>query len=378
MCRIIAAPDSYKESLSAQEAAAWISRGIKRILPAAEVIEVPLSDGGEGLTPSLIASANGSLVDCEVTAPLGNKIHAQYGILNDSSTAVIEMAAASGLPLVPRNERNPMFATTYGTGELIKAALDAGCKRLIIGIGGSATTDGGAGMAQALGVKMLDSNGREISPGAGGLLDLSRIDISQLDPRLQKTEIMVACDVDNPLYGPTGAAYVYGPQKGATPEMIPVLDQALKRVGKVIERDLQLTIQNIPGAGAAGGLGAGLLAFAGGQLCSGLQLVLDILGFEDILAGGADLVITGEGGINGQSLYGKVPVGVARMAKKYKTPVLAVVGSIGPGADKAYEEGIDAIMSIAPGPISLDESISRAGELLADATSRALRMIYMK
>ncbi len=376
--RIIVAPDSFKESLRASEVAQRITEGVKNIFPAAQVIQVPLSDGGEGLSESLIAAVGGCFIDCPVTDPLGDKIQARYGILNDRRTAVIEMAAASGLPLVSRSDRNPLVTTTRGTGELILEALNAGCKSLIIGIGGSATNDGGAGMAQALGVKLLDEKGSDIGPGAQGLLKLSQIDISGLDPRLAQTEVMVACDVENPLYGLNGAAYVYGPQKGASLEMLPLLDTALINLAEIIARDLQIKVHDVPGAGAAGGLGAGLIAFAGGKLCSGIQLAFEILGFEDILAAGADLVITGEGSINAQSLYGKVPVGVARLAKKYDLPVLALVGQIGPGAETVYEAGIDAIMSMAPGPISLEESISRAGELLTDATSRALRMIKLE
>ncbi|KUG02453.1 glycerate kinase [hydrocarbon metagenome] len=377
MQRIIVAPDSFKESLSASQVTQSISEGIKKTLPAAQVIQVPLSDGGEGLTESLIAAAGGQFIYCPVTGPLGERIQARYGILNDQCTAIIEMAAASGLPLVPRGERNPLITTTRGTGDLIRAALDAGCKKLIIGIGGSATNDGGAGMAQALGVKLLDDRGREISPGAQGLLSLSKIEMSDIDPRLTQTEVLVACDVENPLYGLNGAAYVYGPQKGARLDMLPLLNQALINLADTIVSDLQIQVHDVPGAGAAGGLGAGLMAFIGGKLCSGIQLVFEILGFEAILAAGADLVITGEGSINGQSLYGKVPVGVARLAKNYDLPVLAIVGHIGPGADKVYEAGIDAIMAMAPGPISLEESISRAEELLTDATSRALRIMNL-
>ncbi len=377
MVRIIVAPDSFKESLNASQVAQRITEGIKNIYPAAQVIQIPLADGGEGLTESLINAVGGKLLDSPVSGPLDDAIQARYGILNDSRTAVIEMAAASGLPLVPRSDRNPLLTTTRGTGELILEALNAGCDRLIIGIGGSATNDGGAGMAQALGIKLLDKKGRDIGPGAQGLLKLNRIDMSELDPRLAKCEVLVACDVENPLYGLNGAAYVYGPQKGATLEMLPLLDKALVKLAKVLERDLGIQVHDIPGSGAAGGLGAGLMAFIGGKLCSGIQLIFELLGFEEILAAGADLVITGEGSINAQSLFGKVPVGVARLAKKYDLPVLAIVGQIGSGAENVYEAGIDAIMTMAPGPISLEESIARAGELLTDATARALRIMSL-
>jgi glycerate kinase len=377
MNRIIVAPDSFKESLTAAQVASHIVDGIRKVLPAAEVIEIPLSDGGEGLTDALISGTGGQFISREVTGPLGEKVTARFGILGDNQTAVIEMAEASGLALVPRERRNPMITTTYGTGELIKAALDMGCRRMIVGIGGSATNDGGSGMAEALGVRLLDANGKTIPRGAQGLLRLHTIDMSTADPRLPHTEILVACDVTNPLCGPTGASYVYGRQKGANPEMLPVMDQALLKLASVIKRDIQVEVQELSGAGAAGGLGAGLMAFAGGKLRSGLGMVFEILDFETRLAGGVDLVITGEGQINSQTLFGKVPAGVAQLAKKYHLPVLALVGSIGPGAEKVYEAGIDAIMSITPGPVSLEEAMARAGELVGDAAARAMRLIML-
>lgn len=377
MKRIIVAPDSFKESLSATGVAYHIAEGIHKVLPAAEVIRIPLSDGGEGLLDALISGTAGRFITREVTGPLGKKVTARFGMLGDNRTAVIEMAEASGLALVPREERNPMVTTTYGTGELIKAALDLGCRRMIVGIGGSATNDGGSGMAEALGVKLLDAGEESIARGVEGLFSLKSIDMSAADPRLLQTEILVACDVNNPLCGPNGASYVYGPQKGADREMLPVMDQALFNLARVIKRDLKLDVQDIAGAGAAGGLGAGLIAFAGGKLCSGLGMVFEILDFESILASKADLVITGEGQINAQTLFGKVPVGVAQVAKKYDLPVLAIVGSIGPGAEKVYEAGIDAIMSITPGPISLEEAMTLTEELVTDATVRAMRLIMM-
>lgn len=371
--RILIAPDSFKESLTAVQVAEYMAAGVRKVYPEAGIKQVPLSDGGEGLTESLTSAMGGVIKYCQVTGPLGEKVHAAYGMV-DSHTAIIEMAQASGLELVPRHQRNPMTATTFGTGELIKAALDEGCRTIIIGIGGSATNDGGAGMAQALGARLLDSSGREISWGGAGLLQLERIDITHLDPRLAEAEVRVACDVNNPLFGPQGASYVYGPQKGADADMVKTLDQALQHWAKVINRDMGMDVANIPGAGAAGGLGAGLLAFAGGKLQPGLDLVLDVLHMEDILASGLDLVITGEGSINEQSLYGKVPVGLARRAKQHGIPVVAIVGSIGPGAEAAYQHGIDALLSIAPGPITLDESLNRAGELIREAAHTALRL----
>lgn len=375
MRRIIVAPDSFKESLGAPAVARHIAQGIKRVIPAAEVVEIPLSDGGEGLVETLVAATGGRMVPMEVTGPLGERVKAIYGLLGDGETAVIEMAAASGLALVPAGLRNPIKTTTYGTGELMSAALNTGCRRLIVGIGGSATNDGGAGMAQALGARLLDANGKDIVYGAEGLLEIDSIDTGSFSRNVSNAEILVACDVDNPFCGPKGAAWVYSPQKGAPPEMIPVLDGALERMAMVIKRDLGVEIKDLPGAGAAGGLGGGLAAFAGGRLKRGIQLVLKAVKFDEILARGADLVITGEGEINGQSIHGKVPVGVARMAKKHGLPVLALVGSIGPGAEYVFKEGIDAVMSIAPGPITLDESIRRAPALLEDAAERAVKII---
>lgn len=377
MKRFIVAPDSFKESLSSVEAAGHIASGIRRVWPDAEIVEAPLADGGEGMLNTMVAASGGRVVSREVTGPLGNPVKASYGLLGDGETAVVEMAAASGLGLVPAGRRNPMATTTFGTGELIKAALDEGCRRLIVGIGGSATNDGGAGMAQALGVRLPDAEGKEIGYGAAGLLCLSRIDSTGLDYRIGKTEVLVACDVDNPLCGPEGAAYVYGPQKGAAPEMLPVLDRALEHLAALVRRDLGVEIRQLPGAGAAGGLGGGLAAFLGGRLRRGIDIVFEALGFESLLAGGADLVITGEGEINGQTVYGKVPVGVARLAKKYNLPVLAIAGSIGPGAEKVLAEGIDAYMSIITRPMSLEEAVRQAPGLVADAAERALRIMSL-
>lgn len=372
--RILIAPDSFKESLTAAEAASFMAAGVGRIFPEAEVIQMPLSDGGEGLVDNLASAMNGKILQQEVCGPMQNRVNARFAVVGEH-TAIIEMAQASGLGLVPAAARNPLYATSYGTGELIRAALDRGCTRLIIGIGGSATNDGGAGMAQALGIKFLNIRSEEIGPGAAGLLELAAIDTGGIDPRLARTSIEAACDVSNPLFGPQGAARIYGPQKGAAAADIDKLDQALVRLGQVIKHDLGLEVSDVPGAGAAGGMGAGLMAFAGAALRSGLELVFDLLQFETQLAEGLDLIITGEGEINSQSLYGKVPVGVARLARKYNIPVLAIVGNIGPGADQVYAQGITSIMSIAPGPISREDSMARAGELMADAAERAMRLL---
>jgi len=371
--KIVVAPDSFKGSLTALKVADAIRDGIKRVVPEAEIDEVPMADGGEGTVQALVDATDGQMITEEVCDPLGNQIEADFGILGDGVTAVIEMAAASGLPLVPEARRNPMFTTTYGTGELIRAALDRGCRKLIVGIGGSATVDGGAGMAQALGARLLDKNGDEVSRGGGGLENLDRIDVSKLDPRITESATVVACDVDNPLIGPRGGPEVYGPQKGATPEMVRKLDEYLDKYADIIKRDLGADVKEVPGAGAAGGLGAGLMAFLNAELRSGIDIVIEASGLEQHLKG-ADLVITGEGKIDRQTIYGKTPIGVARAAKKYGIPVIGIGGGISEDASVVYENGIDALMSIISYPMSLEAAMARAYDLLADAAERAIRL----
>lgn len=374
--RVVIAPDSFKGSLTALEVADAVEKGLRRVIPDLEAIKVPMADGGEGTVQSLVDATGGRIIKRKVTGPLGEEVEAQFGILGDGVTAVIEMASASGLPLVPPEKRNPMITTTYGTGELIKAALDMGCRKFIIGIGGSATNDGGAGMAQALGVKLLDKDGKQIPFGGGGLLKLERIDISTLDPRIRESEIVVACDVDNPLTGPRGAARVYAPQKGATPEMVEILDEALKRFAEIIRRDLGKDVENVPGAGAAGGLGAGLMAFLNAELRSGVEIVIETVKLEEKMKG-ADLVITGEGGIDSQTVFGKTPIGVAKTAKRFNLPVIAIAGGISDDASVLYRHGIDAMVSIIPRPMSLEEAMSRGAELVADAAERAARLLLL-
>lgn len=374
--KIIIAPDSFKGSLSALEVGNAIKEGILRLIPKANIEIIPMADGGEGTVDALVAATGGRIIIEEVNDPLMRKIKAKYGILGDGITAVIEMAAASGLPLVKLEERNPMITTTYGTGELIKSALDKGCKKFIIGIGGSATVDGGAGVAQALGVKLLDKNGVDIGLGGGGLEALEKIDISGIDPRIKETETIVACDVDNPLVGPRGGPAVYGPQKGATPEMVKKLDKFLDKYADIIKRDLGLDIKDVPGAGAAGGLGAGLMAFMKAKLRPGIEIVIEASSFEEHLKE-VDLVITGEGKIDQQTIYGKTPIGVAKTAKKYGLPVIAISGSIGEGADAVYNNGIDALMSIISYPMSLDEAMDNAFKLISDAAERTIRLVLI-
>ncbi|HIE27170.1 TPA: glycerate kinase [Candidatus Poribacteria bacterium] len=372
--KIVIAPDSFKGSLTALQVSEAIEQGFKRIFPDAQMEKVPMADGGEGTVQSLVDATGGQLLTETVTDPLGGKIDATYGILGDGVTAVIEMAAASGLPLVPLGKRNPMLTTTYGTGELIKAALERSCRKFIIGIGGSATTDGGAGVAQALGAKLLDADGKDIPFGGIGLSKLAKIDMSTMDKRIAETETVVACDVDNPLTGPRGAAYVYSPQKGATPEQVELLDKYLGHFADIVKRDLSKDVKETSGAGAAGGLGAGLMAFLNAELKLGIDIVIEASNLRKRMQG-ADLVITGEGQLDEQTAYGKTPTGVSKIAKQTGIPVLAIAGGIAPGAETSYQEGIDAMMSIAPGPISLQEAIERAAELIAETAERAARII---
>lgn len=370
---IVVAPDSFKGSLSAIQAAHAMERGILTVFPKAQVSKIPIADGGEGTTDALVTSTGGQIMQTKVLGPLGNQVEARWGILGgqkgSQKTAVIEMAAASGLPLVPREQRNPLLASTFGTGQLIKTALDQGIRRLIIGIGGSATNDGGAGMARALGAKLLDRQGRELPDGGGALKDLARIDLSQLDPRLQDTVIRVACDVDNPLCGPRGASMVYGPQKGATAAMVAELDQALGRYAEVARIATGKDMAQAPGAGAAGGLGAGLLLFTPAELRPGIEIILEATGFEEKIKQ-ADLVITGEGRTDFQTAHGKAPVGVARLAKKCHIPVICLAGGLGPGYEDVLTEGIDGIMSIVPQPMTLEECLVSAEELVTKAAAR--------
>jgi len=372
--KIVIAPDSFKGSLTALQVSDAVEEGFKRIFPDAQIEKVPMADGGEGTVQSLVDATGGQLLTESVTDPLGGGVEANYGILGDGVTAVIEMAAASGLPLVPIGKRNPMFTTTYGTGELVKAALERGCRKFIIGIGGSATTDGGAGVAQALGVKLLDASDKDIAFGGIGLSNLAKIDISTIDERIAETETVVACDVDNPLTGPRGAAYVYSPQKGATPEQVELLDKYLGHFADIVKRDLGKDVKETPGAGAAGGLGAGLMAFLNAELKSGIDIVIEASNLRERMKG-ADLVITGEGQLDEQTAYGKTPTGVSKVAQEMGIPVLAIAGGIKPGAETSYEEGIDAMMSIVPGPISLDEAIERSSELVTETAERAARII---
>ncbi len=372
--KILVAPDSFKGSLTAMEAAENIKKGIYNYDPKIDIDLLPMADGGEGTVQSLVDATNGKIIEKEVTGPLGKKVKAFYGLLGDGKTAVIEMAAASGLPLVPEGEKNPLKTTTYGTGELIAAALDAGIQKIIIGIGGSATNDAGVGMAQALGAEILDKNGEQIDFGGGSLNQIEQIRIDNLDSRLESVEILVACDVDNPLYGEDGAAYVYAPQKGADQEMVEILDQNLRHFNDIVIKELNKDINQISGAGAAGGLGAGLVAFLGAELKAGVDIVLDIINFESRLKD-IDLVITGEGMLDGQSIYGKTPVGVSRSAAKKDIPVIAIAGTLGEGAEKVLDYGMNSYFSIIDRPAELKEIIEESPELLAKLSEQIIRTI---
>ena len=372
--RIVVAPDSYKGSVSALGVAQAMERGILRVFPDAEVRKIPIADGGEGTVEALVTATGGELRQAKVTGPLGEQLMAHWGLLGDGRTAVIEMAAASGLPLVPAEKKNPRITTTCGTGELIRAALDAGLRKIIIGIGGSATNDGGTGMARALGVRFTDPDGQELPDGGAALARLHRIDLSGLDPRLQDTEITVACDVDNPLCGPRGASAVFGPQKGASPEIVAELDAALGHFAAIAQQATGRQVAELPGAGAAGGLGAGLMFFTRAKLKPGVEIVLDAVGFADVVTDAA-FVVTGEGRTDFQTAFGKAPVGVAKVAKQFKVPVFCISGGLGEGADDVLAQGIDAVMSICDRPLTLDDCMSAGSTLIESATTRLCRII---
>lgn len=361
--KIVIAPDSWKESLSALEVATQIEAGFREIFPDASYVKLPVADGGEGTVEAMVAATGGHLVDLRVTGPLGKPIDAFYGLSGEGNCAFIEMAAASGLEQVPLAQRNPLLTTSWGTGELIRHALDGGVRHIIIGIGGSATNDGGTGMVQALGAKLLDAQGMALREGGGELGKLARIDVSELDKRLKDCRIDVACDVTNPLTGEEGASAVFGPQKGATPEMVKQLDDALEHYADVIARDLDIDVRNLPGGGAAGGMGAALFAFCGAELRQGIDIVTEALAL-DTLVRDADLVITGEGRIDSQSIHGKVPVGVARVAKRYGKPVIGIGGSLAADVGVVHKHGVDAVFSVLYSICTLEEALNNAGDNL--------------
>ena len=372
--KVVIAPQTFKGSISALDAARAMKEGVLRVVPEAEIALVPVADGGDGTLETLVEGSGGTVRDAKVTGPLGEALMSQWGAMGDGRTAVIEMARTSGLALVPPEKRSPLLATTFGLGEAILQALETGFRRFIIGIGGSATNDAGAGMSQALGIRLLDAAGNDLARGGAALTDLDRIDLSGLDERAQEAEFLVACDVSNPLTGPEGASAIYGPQKGATPEMVSQLDAALRHFARIVKRDVGADIDQVAGAGAAGGLGGGMMAFLGGELKTGVDIVLETVDLESHLDG-ADLVITGEGQLDHQTVYAKAPIGVAGRAKARGVPVIAVSGSLGEGYQDVHEHGIDAAAAITCAPMDLGEASDRAPELVTSATEEALRFM---
>lgn len=358
--KIVVAPDSFKESMTAKEVCDYIEKGLKEVSKDWEIVKVPMADGGEGTLEALIDATNGKILKEKTVGPLGEEVNSRFGILGKKNIAVIEMASTSGLELISPEKRNPYLTTTYGTGQLILKALDQNVEKIILGIGGSATNDGGVGMLQALGANFLDKNGNQIAYGGYELSKLDRVDFSNLDKRLKQVEILVACDVTNTLTGKNGSAHIFGKQKGATPEMIEVLDKNLLHYAQIIKRDLGIDIDNVPGAGAAGGLGAGLLTL-GAILKKGIDIVIEANELEKKIQG-ADLVITGEGSIDGQTRFGKTPYGVVTIAKKYNIPTIALAGNIGKDIEILYDYGFDTIFSIMQGVDTLENALKNGKE----------------
>lgn len=372
--KIVIAPDSFKESLSAAGVASALARGLRQALPAAEIRECPLGDGGEGTLDAVLAATGGEVREARVTGPLGEPVTARWGWLAEQRTAFVEMASASGLELVPRARRDVRVATSHGTGELLRAALDAGAERLVLAIGGSATNDGGAGVLQALGVRLLDGQGQALAPGGAALASLASLDLTDLHPRLAAVEVVIAADVDNPLCGPQGASQIFGPQKGASPEQVRELDAALAHFATVTAATLGRDVSEQPGAGAAGGVGFAALAFLQATFRPGIEVVAELVGLEEALQG-ADLAVTGEGRLDGQTLRGKTPAGVLRLAQRHGVPVVAVAGSLGEGYDALYQQGLAAAFSLVPGPLSLEEALAQAEGLL-ERTARDIGRLW--
>jgi glycerate 2-kinase len=371
--KVVIAPNCFKECLSSPDVASAMARGVRNVRSNIEILEVPVADGGDGTLDAMVCATGGEIRVAEVEDPLGRLIRARYGMLGDGQTAVIEMAESSGLRLLTPNERNPLITSTYGLGQLIRAAINGGAKCIIAGIGGSATNDGGAGMAQALGCHLLDSDGKDIGRGGQALLDLHTVNASEVIAEFEHLRVRVACDVNNPLCGPNGAASVFGPQKGATPDMVETLDMGLANMARVLEQSLRINIRDIPGSGAAGGLGGGLVGFLGGVLLNGIDLILDHTGLQKALRG-ADLVLTGEGAIDVQTAYGKAPVGVAKMAKKTGIPVIALAGILREGFEEIHKHGIDAAFAISQGPADLSFHMENAALLIEKKTEQVMRL----
>lgn len=374
MIQIVVAPDSLKECLTATQVALAISEGIQRVMPEARITSIPFADGGEGTVEALVTATGGTIIPTPSVDALNRPIESFYGVLGDGKTAVIEMAAASGIERLAPNERNPLITSTFGTGLLIKAALDAGYTELIVGIGGSATNDGGAGMAQALGFGLYDRENLPLNPGGGSLSDLHSIDASNVHRLLEKAKITVACDVRNPLLGATGATYTYGPQKGATPEMLQTLEKNMGHYSQKLQQQMGIKVSDIPGSGAAGGLGAGLMAFCHAEMVSGFELISQVTHLEQHISK-ASLVFTAEGKIDAQTAFGKTISGVGRIAKRHRVPVIALAGMVDGQLNELYEQGITAVFALANQPMSLEESKARASELLADRAEQIMRTV---
>lgn len=373
----VLAPDSFKESMTANEACQAMRLGIARIFPDANIISVPMADGGEGTVDAILAACAGEKVKCEVMGPLAEQcVEAYFALLDQGQTAVVEMALANGIQLLDVSRRNPLYTSSYGTGQLISAALDQGVKRIIIGLGGSVTNDAGIGMAQALGARFYDIKGRELNLGAECLLQLDRIDITGLDPRLAQTDIVIASDVTNPLLGPNGASYIYGPQKGATAAQVPFLDQSLAHVAARVQSQLGIDVQDIAGSGAAGGLGYGLMVFASAKMSSGVETMLDLVQLKQYLPQ-ADYVFTGEGAIDQQTLQGKTPFGVMRIAQQFNVPVIACAGRVGEGIDALYTAGFSAIFSIVPECCTVEQACLHGAENLERCCENIARIMRM-
>lgn len=376
MHTFVLAPDSFKESMSAEQACQAMQRGVLQVFPDACCIAVPMADGGEGTVDALLRSLDGQFISCAVTGPLvTQQVSTYFAIVDYGRTAVLEMAKANGIHLLESSQRNPMLTSTYGTGEMIKQALDRGIEKIIVGLGGSVTNDGGAGMAQALGVQFFNSTGEAIQVCGGNLDQINQIDISQLDARLKNTEILIASDVNNPLCGPNGASAIFGPQKGATPEMVQQLDRNLSHFADLVEASLGISIKNVAGSGAAGGLGFGLMAFAGAKLQSGVELIIEQSRLAEKIAQ-ADYVLTGEGKIDSQTALGKTPFGVAQVAQQFNKPVLAFAGLVGEGIESLFDAGFSQIVGINPSDCSLEEALKNGEVNLEKAVSKTIKNIW--
>ena len=372
--KIVIAPDSFKESLTAMAVATAIEQGFKEIFPDAEYIKVPMADGGEGTIESMIDATGGKYIPVTVTGPLGEPVEAFWAMLGDSKSAVIEMAAASGLHHVVPELRNPLNTTSYGTGELVRSALEHGVKNIVLGIGGSATNDGGMGMMRALGAKFFDASDNELSGKGSDLAHLVKIDLNQLDARLQDVTITAACDVNNPLCGTNGASAIFGPQKGATPDMIQVLDKGLRCYGELVEQSTGQAVIDVAGAGAAGGMGAALLGLLNATLRPGVDIVIETLKLAEHVCH-ADLVITGEGRLDSQTITGKTPIGVAKIAKRFNKPVIALAGGLRDDHNVIHDHGIDAAFSIISQIVTLPEALNSAEENLK-ITARNIAAVW--